>query len=200
MTELPGKARRLPEPMTDEQIAHVTVGSAPKQLNGPVALEDYNPAWPLLFEREKDRIKSALGEKAILIEHVGSTSVPGLAAKPIVDILLVVEKTADEGSYVPDLESAGYILRVREPEWHEHRLFKGPDTNLNLHVFSRGDGEIDRMLTFRDRLRADKGDRELYERTKRELATRTWKYVQNYADAKSEVVASILERAVADRR
>jgi GrpB-like predicted nucleotidyltransferase (UPF0157 family) len=121
-------------------------------------------------------------------------------AKPIIDILLVVANSADEPSYVPALEAAGYVLRIREPDWHEHRLFKGPDTNINLHVFTQGSREIRRTLLLRDWLRTNKTDRELYARTKRDLASKKWKYVQNYADAKSEVVEAILERAEASGR
>ena len=92
------------------------------------------------------------------------------------------------------MESAGYVLRIREPDWHQHRLFKGPDTDINLHVYSFGCPEIDKMLMFRDWLRINDADRELYERTKRELAKQTWKYVQNYADAKTAVVEEIVAR------
>jgi GrpB-like predicted nucleotidyltransferase (UPF0157 family) len=127
-----------------------------------------------------------------MLEHVGSTSVPGLAAKPIIDILLVVANSAEESDYVPALVAKGYVLRIREPEWHEHRLLKNPRSTVNLHVFSAGSEEVDRMLRFRDLLRTNPAARELYEQTKRELAKRTWRYVQNYADAKSKVVESIL--------
>ncbi len=127
--------------------------------------------------------------------HVGSTSVPGLASKPIIDICLVVADPSDEAAYVPALEAAGYTLRIREPEWFEHRLFKGPDTDVNLHVYPKGCPEIERYLLFRDQLRTNAADRELYERTKRELAQRNWRYVQNYADAKTEVVEAIIGRA-----
>ena len=160
-----------------------------------VVLADPDPAWPRLFAREEARIREALGERALLVEHVGSTSVPGLAAKPIVDVLLVVAGAADEPSYVPALEAAGYLFHRREPDWHEHRLFKGPDTALNLHVFSEGCVEIERMLRFRDRLRADGADRELYLRAKRRLAEREWGRVQEYADSKGTVVEEILARA-----
>lgn len=187
-------------PYTDEQLAQITVGPPPKRLDGPISLSEYDPDWPALFARESERVRSALGKKALAIEHVGSTSIPGMTAKPVIDIILVVESTADEQAYVPALESVGYVLRKREPNWHEHRLFKGPDAEINMHVFSRGDDEIGRMILFRDWLRADREDRELYLRTKRELAARKWKYTQNYADAKSEVVSSILERAVAHSR
>src|SRR5690242_13720265 len=108
------------DPMAEEQIRRITVGPVLKQPTGKIAIVDYDPSWPLLFARENERIKSALGAKALSVEHVGSTSVPGLPAKPIIDILLVVESSADEKSYLPALEAAGYLLRIREPEWHEH--------------------------------------------------------------------------------
>ena len=129
------------------------------------------------------------------IEHVGSTSVPGLAAKPVIDIVLVVIDSADEIAYVRLLEAAGYRLHVREPEWHEHRLFKRPDTEINLHTFSQGSPEIDRMLMLREWLRANPADRQLYAQTKRDLALREWTFVQNYADAKTPVIDAILARA-----
>ena len=189
----------ISKPMTEKEIKRAAVGLTQKQISGRVVLVDYDPAWPMLFDKEEDRIRSALGPKALSIEHVGSTSVPGIPAKPIIDILLVVERSADEKSYLPALEFAGYVLGIREPDWHEHRMFKGPDTNINLHVFSRGDQEIERMLLFRGWLRANPADRDYYMRTKRELAQKDWKYVQNYADAKSRVVETIIARARSSR-
>ena len=113
-------------------------------------------------------------------------------------MLLAVPDTADEPSYVPDLEAAGYVLTIREPDWYEHRLFKGPDTDINLHAYPDGCEEIDRYLAFRDRLRTHDDERDLYERAKRELAAREWRYVQHYADAKTEVVEGIIARAAAN--
>lgn len=179
---------------TEEEIRAATVGE-PKPLTGPIVLAEYDPGWPQLFEREAERIRTALGERALRIEHAGSTSVPGLAAKPVIDVVLVVADSADEEAYVPPLEAAGYVLSIREPHWYEHRVFKGPDTNVNLHVFSQGCPEIDRMVLFREWLRRNESDRQLYERTKRELAGKEWKYTQNYADAKSAVVEEIIARA-----
>ena len=172
----------------------MTIGERPRH-DGPIELVEYDTAWPVRFEREAKRIRGALGVRALLVEHVGSTSVPGLAAKPIVDIVLAVQDSSDEDAYVPALEAAGYVLRIREPDWFEHRVFKGPDTEVNLHVFSAGCEEIGRMLAFRDHLRANDDDRELYERTKRELASREWAFVQDYADAKTAVVREIVARA-----
>jgi len=178
----------------DRELARVTIGG-PQPLAGRIELAEYDPAWPALYAREERRLRSLLGERAVRVEHVGSTAVPGLRAKPIVDVALEVPDSADEAAYVPDLEAAGYALRIREPEWLEHRLVKGPDTNVNVHVFSAGCDEVERMLRFRDRLRADAADRERYAQAKRELAAREWRYVQQYADAKSGVVADILARA-----
>jgi GrpB-like predicted nucleotidyltransferase (UPF0157 family) len=178
----------------DEQLARVTIGG-PRPLSGRIELRDYDPAWPLWYEREEARIRSALGDRVIRIEHVGSTAVPGLLAKPIIDITLEVSDSANERAYVPDLEAAGYVLRIREPAWFEHRLLKGADANV--HVFAAGCAEVNQMLVFRDWLRTNPGDRELYAATKRELAARDWKYGQQYADAKTPVIAEIIARAEA---
>jgi GrpB-like predicted nucleotidyltransferase (UPF0157 family) len=184
---------------SEEDIRGFTIGDL-EPLSGPILIVDYDMRWPELFAREAERIRRVLGSRALRIEHVGSTSVAGLAAKPIVDLLLVVADSADEQAYAPDLTAAGYILRIREPNWYEHRVFKGPDTDINLHVFSSGCPEIDRMLMFRDCLRASAADRELYAGTKLALARQEWKYVQNYADAKTAVVEEIITRARANRK
>jgi GrpB-like predicted nucleotidyltransferase (UPF0157 family) len=166
----------------------------PPRLDGPVTLAAYDPGWPALFEREAARLRGVLGPRILLLEHIGSTSVPGLAAKPIIDILMAVADPADESGYVTPLEQAGYRLVIREPDWHQHRVLKGPDTDINLHVHAEGSPEIGRNLRFRDHLRADQADRELYQRAKQELAGRHWAYIQQYADAKSGVVEDILRR------
>jgi GrpB-like predicted nucleotidyltransferase (UPF0157 family) len=184
-------------PLTEEEIEAATVGEL-RPHNATIELADYDPLWPALYEREAVRVRGALGAAALRLEHVGSTSVPGLAAKPIVDVVLVVADSSDEASYVPALEAAGYVLRIREPDWYEHRLFKGPDTNVNLHTFSAGCDEVERMIRLRDWLRTHDDDRELYERAKRRLAARAWRHVQNYADAKSAIVAEIVEQALGE--
>lgn len=140
-------------------------------------------------------MRAALADRALRVEHVGSTSVPGLAAKPVIDIVLVVADSADENSYAPDLGSTSYVLRVREPAWFEHRMFRGSEPAVNLHVFSSGCAEVDRMLLFRDWLRHNVADRELYQRTKLALAQQEWEQVQDYADAKTAIVAEIMARA-----
>jgi GrpB-like predicted nucleotidyltransferase (UPF0157 family) len=178
-------------PASEQDLRAHTVG----ELATRIAIVDYDQRWPGLFQREADRIRCALGNRASRIEHTGSTSVPGLAAKPVIDILLVVSDAGAEAEYVPALERAGYHLHIREPEWHEHRMLKGPDTNINLHVFSFGCPEIERTLIFRDWLRKNESDRELYARTKRELAQKDWKYTQDYTDAKTAVIEMIMARA-----
>lgn len=183
---------------SEESLRAVTIGEL-VVLGGPVALSEYDPAWPARFEREATRIRTALGATVRLLEHAGSTSVPGLAAKPIIDIVLAVPDSADEAAYVGPLVAAGYVLRIREPEWFEHRLLRDQDPAVHIHVFTEGATEIHRMLAFRDWLRAHDDERLLYEATKRELAARDWKYVQHYADAKTEVVEGIIARALRDR-
>jgi GrpB-like predicted nucleotidyltransferase (UPF0157 family) len=180
---------------TDEYLRAVTIGDR-KPLNSTIHLAPYNADWPSQFSLQANRIRAALREKVLLLEHVGSTSVAGLSAKPVIDMVLAVADSADEASYVPPLEEQGFVLRIREANWFEHRLLKTTDIDGNLHVFSDGCGEVDRMLTFRDWLRAHDTDRKLYENTKRELAARTWKNTQHYADAKSEVIQEILARAL----
>ena len=184
---------------TDEDLQAIAVGKVIPH-NAPITLAEYDPEWPVLFDREAARIRVVLGDTAVRVEHVGSTSVPGLAAKPIIDILLAVPDSANEQAYVPALESAGDVLRSREPDWFEQRLFKGPDTNINLHVFTVGAAEIDRMLLFRDWLRADDADRDAYLQVKRDLAKRSWRHVQHYADSKTAIVQQILARAAAARQ
>ena len=188
---------KLPEftdPPTEEESAAAQVGPA-KFFSGAVEIAEYDPEWPKLYEREAERIRAILGDKVLLLEHVGSTSVPGLPAKPIVDIGLRVADTADEGAYVPQLTAAGYVLIVREPDWYEHRMFKGPDTNINLHVFGTQLDELDRQLLLRDWMREHPEDRDLYRDAKLELAQRTFAGIHEYSNAKTQVVVEILRRA-----
>ena len=160
-----------------------------------IHLSEPDPSWPEQYAEQAARIRAALGERVLVLEHTGSTSVPGLAAKPVIDMLLLVADPTDEAAYVPDLERAGFLLHLREPGWHEHRLLRGSDPAVNLHVFADGSPEAERMLLFRDRLRDHPDELERYARAKRELAARRWAVVQDYADAKSEVVEGIIARA-----
>jgi GrpB-like predicted nucleotidyltransferase (UPF0157 family) len=185
----------------EESIRAATVGEL-EPYAVPVVVEDYDPEWPAWFEADRADIVGALGERALLVEHTGSTSVPGLAAKPVIDMLLLVADSADESSYVPALEAVGYRLRVREPDWLEHRVLRrritdGDPHDVNLHVFSRQHAadEIARILGFRDWLRTHDADRDRYAAVKRDLARRRWKYVQNYADAKTDIIKEIHARA-----
>jgi GrpB-like predicted nucleotidyltransferase (UPF0157 family)/GNAT superfamily N-acetyltransferase len=166
-----------------------------RDLLGVVAIRAYNPQWPELFETERTLLADALGDVAVRIEHTGSTAVPGLAAKPVIDITMAVPDSVDEARYVPALEAIGYTLTFREAEWFEHRLLNRDWPRVNLHVFSEGSTEITQMIGFRDWLRANGDDRVLYERVKRDLASRDWTIVQDYADAKSDIVMEIKRRA-----
>jgi GrpB-like predicted nucleotidyltransferase (UPF0157 family) len=177
----------------EEKLAKASV-TGPQPLSGRIEIHPYDPTWPALYSREADHVRRVLGHRVVRLEHAGSTSVPGLPAKPIIDMVLEVPDSSDEPSYIPDLEQAGYVLSIREPEWYEHRVFKGPRININLHVFSANCGETDRMVAFRDRLRTNDADRQLYTSVKKELAAQDWTYVQQYADAKGDVVSEIMAR------
>jgi GrpB-like predicted nucleotidyltransferase (UPF0157 family) len=161
-----------------------------------ITIEDYDPNWPKKFDKHANVISDALGETALRIEHIGSTAVPDLGSKPIIDILVVVSNSADESTYLPQLEAAGYVLRVREPDWNEHRMFRTPERDVHIHIFSVGCPEVHRNLIFRERLRQNEGDRKLYERVKRQLATKNWSDMNAYANAKTEVIEEILQHAI----
>lgn len=131
-----------------------------------VAVVAYSPNWPERFRELAYAIKTTLGDAALSIEHVGSTSVPGLAAKPVIDIDLTVKDPADEPSYAPQLEGIGYDLCVREPSWHEHRCFRLEALRVNLHVFGPDCPEAIRHMMFREWLKSHPDDLRLYERAK----------------------------------
>lgn len=156
-----------------------------------IVIVDYSPDWPVRYEQERERIAAALGDAARRIAHVGSTAVPGLAAKPIIDVLVSVDDPEEEAAYVPSLERAGYVLRVREPG---HRMFRTPERDVHVHIWQARSDDERRHLLFRDRLRVSEEDRREYEQAKRALAGR-FRDMNEYADAKSEVIARILERA-----
>jgi GrpB-like predicted nucleotidyltransferase (UPF0157 family) len=158
---------------------------------GVIFIAEWDPAWPQRFIEERASIAGALGDAARMIEHIGSTSVPGLAAKPVIDILIAVDEVDDEDSYRPQLEAAGYVLRVRESG---HRMFRTPRKDVHAHIWSERT-EIERHIAFRDWLRAHAEDRKLYEDVKRELAKREWSDTSAYAEAKAEVIAEIAKRA-----
>ena len=157
-----------------------------------VVIGDYDPRWPQRFALEHEQIERALGGVARRIEHIGSTSVPGLAAKPIVDVLVAVDDADDEPAFGPALERAGYELRVREPG---HRMYRTPQRDVQVHVWNDDDSEIARYLAFRDRLRESPADRGEYERLKRSLAQREWSDINQYARAKGPLIEAILARA-----
>jgi GrpB-like predicted nucleotidyltransferase (UPF0157 family) len=158
----------------------------------PIVVVDPDPAWPARFAAVRDRILAALGDRALDVQHIGSTAVPGLAAKPIIDVLLTVPTVDDEAGYAGALEGAGFGLRVREPG---HRMFRTPERDVHVHVYEPAAPEVAAYLALRDRLRRSAEDRALYAATKRELARRPWADMNDYADAKSDVIAEILARA-----
>ncbi|OYO05340.1 GrpB family protein [Enemella evansiae] len=155
-------------------------------------LVEHDPAWATGYAGHAARIRKAVGKVAVDIQHIGSTAVPGLAAKPIIDILVTVPDVTVEEDYLEPLIAAGYVLRVREPG---HRLVRTVEQDVHIHIFEIDDPAAREYLLFRDHLRADESDRQLYESTKRELLTRDWSHMNAYADAKTDVIESIKARA-----
>ncbi len=173
----------------DGHLDTVLIGGRERR---PIVICEYDPTWPRRFEEERARVRSALGDAALRVEHIGSTAVPGLAAKPIIDMLVTVADPDDEGVFGPALEASGYQLRVREPG---HRMFRTAARDVHVHVWGDSEPEVERYLRFRDRLRVSSEDREAYEKLKRELATREWPDMNDYADAKGTLIGEILDRA-----
>jgi GrpB-like predicted nucleotidyltransferase (UPF0157 family) len=157
---------------------------------GPIRLVPYRAEWAERFAVERERIAAALGDAALLIEHVGSTAVPGLDAKPIVDVLVAVRDPTDP-AHEAALVGAGYVLRVEEPE---HRMFRTPERDVHVHLWVAGSDDVSRHLEFRDRLRASEADRRAYAALKHELAAREWDDVNDYAAAKGSLIGEIVER------
>jgi len=139
-----------------------------------------------------------LGDRALAIEHVGSTSVPGLPAKPIIDIDVSVVDPRAESTYVPGLEAVGFRLRVREPGWHEHRLLVVDDPRVNVHVFGPDSAELVRHRMLRDWLIQHPDDRDRYAAVKRAIAAETVN-VRAYSEAKNEIIDDIYRRAFSAR-
>lgn len=159
-----------------------------------IRLLDYDPAWPRWFAAERGRIAGALGDTARRIDHIGSTAVPGLAAKPILDIDLSVPDVENEGAYLEALLAAGYRLRVRE---HGHRMVRTPGRDVHIHICTLGSQWERRHLLFRDWLRHDARDRAAYEQLKKLLAQHDWADMNAYAQAKGPLIAEITTRAEA---
>ncbi|WP_410811128.1 GrpB family protein [Micromonospora sp. 067-2] len=181
---------------TPEQVDAGLVGERPRTW-ASVVIEEYDPAWAHRFAAVRSSLAEALGGLIIAVEHVGSTAVPGLVAKPVIDIDVLIENTADESSYLPALEGLGYRLVLREPWWQGHRMLLSPAEDVNLHVWPQGAPEPVRHRLFRDWLRSHPQDRELYAASKRRLARDTASRPRDYSLAKNDVIDGIYARIFA---
>ncbi|MGI5176363.1 GrpB family protein [Dactylosporangium sp. CA-152071] len=181
---------------TPEQLAAGLVGDPPRRWSA-VVVDDYDPSWPLRFETTRAALTGALGDLVLAVEHVGSTAVPGLPAKPVVDVDLTVPDSDDESSFVPVLAPLGYRLVLREPWWHGHRMLVSAADDVHLHVWPPGAPEPIRHLLFRDWLREHPSDRDLYAGTKRRLAGETVDRPGDYSLAKNDVIDAIFARIFA---
>ncbi|SHK44816.1 GrpB domain, predicted nucleotidyltransferase, UPF0157 family [Pseudonocardia thermophila] len=179
---------RVPD---DEEIARFRLRP---HVPAPVEVVAPDPRWPADFARVRARIAEALGPVARQIEHVGSTAVPGLWAKPVIDVLVAVADPDDEAAYVPAMEAVGFVLGGREPDAEQHRFFRGADPTSNVHVFPPGSREGERMRRFRDWLRTHADDRAAYAELKRELARQGFTDVMHYNNAKAGLIYDVCER------
>lgn len=176
----------------------------------PVEIVEYDPQWPTQAREVAERVQEALGLRALRIEHIGSTAVPGLPAKPIIDLDVTVADPGDESVWLPLLEAAGFVLTVREPWWYEHRVLRWggrsgdtPDRSAqcpasNVHIFGPDSPELVRHVVFRNWLRSNAGDRELYSAAKREAAggrPGAGEDVMTYNARKQTVIRQIYARA-----
>ncbi|MBP7807182.1 GrpB family protein [Candidatus Saccharibacteria bacterium] len=152
----------------------------------------YDEEWPSIFEQQKQRIRDALNSKAFRIDHVGSTSIPNMSAKPIIDIQVSVDNPDNEQTFLKPLEKAGYMLRVREKG---HRMFRTPELDVHIHICKTGSDWERRHLLFRDWLRTDKDDHNAYRQLKETLAEQDWETMNHYADAKSDLIQEITKHA-----
>lgn len=184
-----------PSPLPSRGENHSEPEVASGLVNGRVTIVPHDPKWPYLFRREADRIRQVLGDRVLLIEHVGSTAVPDLDAKPCIDIQMAVTDPEDQSTYLPALEEIGYGWVTRFPGRHEHRLLKGSRVNVNLYVFPEGSAGLESMRLLRDHLIEDSEARERYAAFKRELGERRWERIQDYVEAKNEIVTELLADA-----
>jgi GrpB-like predicted nucleotidyltransferase (UPF0157 family) len=187
-----GRVHDDPRPRRRPDVTELDLVGGPEAVT--VTLHDADPRWAEIYREHERRIRDALATTgtAADVEHIGSTSVPGLAAKPIVDVVVAVDDVTAEEDWLDPLLAAGYVLRVREPG---HRLVRTPERDVHVHVYDRGAPQVAAYLLLRDHLRRDDADRALYERTKRDLLSRRWDDMNDYADAKTEVIAAIASRA-----
>lgn len=198
----------MPTPSPDDIARHhafdraLVERIAPQGESHPIEIVPSDPGWPAAFDAVAARIRGALGDRALLIQHVGSTSVAGLPAKPIVDVDLEVADPADEAAYVADLEVAGFTFVLREPAWHEHRFFTATMPRVNLHVFGPGCPETIRHRMLRDWLRTHPDDLLRYRDAKleaaawvnAELAAGAHLDTMDYNQRKEPAIVEILER------
>jgi GrpB-like predicted nucleotidyltransferase (UPF0157 family) len=177
-----------PPKLDDDYLDAVLIGGREER---EVLMVEYDPSWPKLYEEHRDRILNAIGDSVRMVEHIGSTAVPGLAAKPIIDVMVTVDDPDDETRYLGPLEDAGYELRVREGG---HRMLRTPERDVQVHIWQAGSDDERRQLVFRDHLRSHPADREAYEALKRSLAGR-WPDVNYYAEAKGPFIRRVVELA-----
>ncbi|KAA8644275.1 hypothetical protein EYZ11_002851 [Aspergillus tanneri] len=181
------------QPVVDPQkVEHISTRPQKR-----IEIVEPSPTWPATYEHIAQRIRSAIGNYMISIEHIGSTSVPGLPAKDIIDVDVIVPDPSAEDSYIPALEAAGFQFLLREPDWYQHRFLGLEFPYANVHVFGPDGHEAIRHRLFRDWLRDHEEDRIRYAAAKREAAEASrnaGETVMQYTDRKEPVIRDILQK------
>ncbi len=163
-----------------------------RNITEEVALAPYDPAWPQRFEEEKKNIEAALDDRVVAIHHIGSTAIPGLAAKPVIDIMLVVRQLEDAIECIASLHDLGYAF-IDYPQNTDRRFFrKGQPRTHHVHIVAQGNTELRDHLAFRDALRANLQLRDQYATLKFDLAERHRNDRAQYTENKTEFVRRVL--------
>jgi GrpB-like predicted nucleotidyltransferase (UPF0157 family) len=162
---------------------------------GKVILSEYDPKWPIEFEKEKKLITSAVGPVDILIEHVGSTAVAGLCAKPIIDILIGIPNFADGFSLVAPLEEIGYEFKGKNGIIGRHFFAKGLLRTHHIHMVEKNSTFWKEHVLFRDFLRNNDIDKQKYALLKKNLAQAYKSDRDGYTNAKADFIRSIIQKA-----
>ncbi len=186
--------------MTNDDLSDVAKASLEKHAADPVVLAPYDPLWSQQFDYLAGQMKAACGDLLVAVHHIGSTSVPGLAAKPLIDMMPELRRHDDGPSIAPLLEPMGFIYFGAYGIEGRHFFRRKGSLSVNVHMFETGHIEIERHLMFRDALRANGQLRAAYQTLKEELAARFPNDVESYAQAKSDFVEGVLRALGAPER
>jgi GrpB-like predicted nucleotidyltransferase (UPF0157 family) len=186
--------------MMDDALSEAAQASLNKHAADPVVLAPPDPAWAEQFREISDQLREACGDKFVAVHHIGSTSVPGLAAKPLIDMLPVLRRHDDGPPLAAPMEALGFVYFGAYGIEGRHFFRRKGDLDVNVHMFETGHIEIERHVVFRDALRSDSKLLAAYQALKQELAARFPHDVDSYAKSKSDFIEGVLRDLGAPER